>query len=495
MSARPVNIVDDSDASMDCKVAFLIHKPIDVISSKVDPKVVKTQKDQKPSKRLKDPKVFSPRTTVYEIAAKANFPTTFGLVGRLDYETSGVMLMSSDNNLACAIRDPVDMEVDVEFQQDPSGSGEIIPYRHQSGWVPPASFDLKWKEKEYIVKCLSPRIFHEGVSVLLSEMMEPLSFTRVNRQFDCKPPTGLTVVSTYRDDAYSFNNAKPFLGWCVELRFVLREGKHHQIRRICSRSKLKVLSLTRVRLANILTLDSVGSPGACRWLTMTELYALYTGFGLDKSDKEQRLHQVQNQSEEASQPKSGTTAESGPDSAVADTARDDIANFIPGCILRLRGLEQAKSGADQHKPVNPELLKQAMLSLVNATGGEGGAGTSDPVAASALRFVDCRKDGCEDVYVRVSLPAFAVRMKTALDSCPTAQLFSLSQTAHAKSEGDDNHNSAGSCLLTEILQGEEEKEYWRVVRRDSDRKKRKSTHGDEFGTDSIAKDRKWKVQA
>jgi hypothetical protein len=74
----------------------------------------------------------------------------------------------------------------------------------------------------------------------------------------------------------------------------LSEGKHHQIRRIAKRSGFHVVSLHRVRIAGILSVDSVPEPGQCRWLTDDEIGILYEGLLL-KSDhnsvsRERREH-------------------------------------------------------------------------------------------------------------------------------------------------------------------------------------------------------------
>ena len=116
--------------------SFLVHKPINVLSSKSSDS--SNWKSNKSQAVIADD--HSPRVTVYEIAQKAGFPTNFGLVGRLDYETSGIMLMTSDNTLGSAIRDPIDHE-DTEDNND-----------HSSSWSPPANFDMSYKEKDYVVK-------------------------------------------------------------------------------------------------------------------------------------------------------------------------------------------------------------------------------------------------------------------------------------------------------------------------------------------------------
>jgi 16S rRNA U516 pseudouridylate synthase RsuA-like enzyme len=70
--------------------SFLIHKPVGVVSSTVDSKI---------NDRVMNPKhpMFGKlkggdaRPTVYNLAREAGFPNDCGLVGRLDFETSGIL--------------------------------------------------------------------------------------------------------------------------------------------------------------------------------------------------------------------------------------------------------------------------------------------------------------------------------------------------------------------------------------------------------------------
>ena len=71
--------------------SFLIHKPFGVISSTVDTGPTELVKKIS-SPRFGLPKNVVARRTVYDVAAQAGFPTDCGLVGRLDLETSGIMV-------------------------------------------------------------------------------------------------------------------------------------------------------------------------------------------------------------------------------------------------------------------------------------------------------------------------------------------------------------------------------------------------------------------
>lgn len=61
-----------------------------------------------------------------------------------------------------------------------------------------------------------------------------------------------------------------------------------QIRRMCSRSKFIVRTLHRVKIASILSIETIPKPGDCRWLTCEEVIELSRGLGLgiEKDDIE-----------------------------------------------------------------------------------------------------------------------------------------------------------------------------------------------------------------
>lgn len=71
--------------------SFVIHKPVGVVSSTVDTGPSELVKN-KSSPRFGLPNNSTARKTVYNVAAEAGFPTDCGLVGRLDLETSGIMV-------------------------------------------------------------------------------------------------------------------------------------------------------------------------------------------------------------------------------------------------------------------------------------------------------------------------------------------------------------------------------------------------------------------
>lgn len=261
--------------------AFIVHKPIHVLSSTVDAGLTNVFRGDLSSKRS-DARTRQQRLTIYDIVRECGFPTDCGLVGRLDYETSGIMLFTDHTELGSAIRDPVD------------DSSEF--------------FGSSFKTKEYHLQLLprkgmNPTTF--DAASFSNEMSEPFTFRRFGVEYktsraDCK------VLRIRHEESLSFGQSH--LGWIIEVSVIIREGKHHQIRRMASRGQYHVHSLCRVRIANILSIDTVPNPGNylmgslaqqarnigivhlitricfigdCRWLTPAELHILFEEFKLD----------------------------------------------------------------------------------------------------------------------------------------------------------------------------------------------------------------------
>ena len=93
----------------------------------------------------------------------------------------------------------------------------------------------------------------------------------------------------FRDESKS--RGRPNLGWCIDVRVIIREGKHHQIRRMAKRSGYHVASLHRVSIASILTIETIPTPGQCRWLTIEEVQVLYEGLLLNSENPNQESEQ------------------------------------------------------------------------------------------------------------------------------------------------------------------------------------------------------------
>lgn len=194
-----------------------------------------------------------PRDTVYDVAEKAGFPNTLGLVGRLDRETSGVIVMTNDSRLLVELTKP-----DVN----------TIP-----------SDLTKFKEKKYrLILCGKQLSDVQYANNIANELSEPLSFSKQGVSYQTNEAE-IALIRRWQEYKFS-NGGRPDMGWCVELEITLREGKHHQIRRMARRSRLHVISLCRISIASILCIESVPNPGDCRWITASEVMELYTGLNI-----------------------------------------------------------------------------------------------------------------------------------------------------------------------------------------------------------------------
>jgi 23S rRNA pseudouridine2604 synthase len=131
-------------------------------------------------------------------------------VGRLDKESEGLLLLTNDGRLARGV----------------TGEDHRI-------------------EKEYIVE-----VREEIFPGLMQKMEKGIIIDREKT---------LPCTATMRDNRHSFN-------------IVLKEGKKHQIRRMCDACHLTVVSLKRIRVGSIRLLKL--RPGNVRVLTASEIKSL-----------------------------------------------------------------------------------------------------------------------------------------------------------------------------------------------------------------------------
>lgn len=247
---------------------FILHKPRGTLSSRVDANVTNLIQDRC-HPRFGKQKGGVPCTTVYDISSKAGFPTNFGLVGRLDKDTSGIMLMTNDNQLATALRNPDD-EKGIEIEED-DGSP------HESSLLSPSSFE-PFKVKVYRAifmarkKTVMSRAFSDGeLEELAEKLSDPFTFRRNGNEYHTRR-SNVQIFKQFQDENY--RKGRDDLGWCIDIEIRISEGKHHQIRRIASRGNFCVLSLVRTCIASILHLDSIPNEGDCRYLTEEEVQAI-----------------------------------------------------------------------------------------------------------------------------------------------------------------------------------------------------------------------------
>jgi 16S rRNA U516 pseudouridylate synthase RsuA-like enzyme len=233
-----------------------------------------------------------------------------GLCGRLDYRTSGVMLMTDDAILNQAIRDPPrgspDDEDGREEEEEEGGGGEM---NEQPALCSDEDYQryLRYKSKVYLVKVCGEKLNQlaaaaadssqqlESFQNLVHEIASPFSFSRhcVTRTTNTAT---ITLLRYYQDDTLR-NQQRPDRGWCIDLEVMIREGKHHQVRRMMKRMNLKVMSLCRISIASILRIDSVPQPGECRWIEQHEVEELYRHLLLSPHDRREEVKQLSSISE------------------------------------------------------------------------------------------------------------------------------------------------------------------------------------------------------
>lgn len=168
---------------------YLCHKPINVICSRVNDGA----------------KSESRRITIYDLLSEKGYDPSLGLVGRLDVQTSGVILFTDDTKLMdCILRPPI-----------------------------ADNYITKYKRKEYRLVLLgSPRhrlgaATEEDLSLVEAELSAPLFF-RQNNVDRLTSGSTVKILRSYKVDRFA-NEYNPEMGWCLEAMVTIYEGKYHQV--------------------------------------------------------------------------------------------------------------------------------------------------------------------------------------------------------------------------------------------------------------------------
>ena len=259
----------------------VFHKPLHVVSSRDDQKekIVAAKASSKKKKRKREEAEAEIQQSIYDVAASKGFDVKeLGLVGRLDAMTSGIMLFTDDSKLQSALLLPEDEQDEEESTQ------------HQT--VADAEAVRKYKTKVYTLDVLATPRHKWGTDWsetrqkdLVEELSAPLTFSLAGVTYHTSPAE-ISILSHYRSEEHAHGGRGPVggdLGWCAKLKVVLREGKHHQIRRLATRSKLIVRSLTRVSFAGgLLTIEeeALKEPGSGRHLREEEVKELRKAINL-----------------------------------------------------------------------------------------------------------------------------------------------------------------------------------------------------------------------
>lgn len=187
----------------------------------------------------------------------AGFSPMAGHVGRLDVQTSGVILVTADSALHRAIL----------HQPDKSDGVELT--------------------KEYTLLLLGQ---HRSGSHAIASLAEPLTFSRSSslvyadaarvRRLCCFQDDAIAAGgyrNIYRVAAYPNISSGPTdegteadarCGWLTEVSVQICQGRHHQIRRLCARAGLHLLHLRRVAIGPVRLGDM--RPGEVRLLGSEE---------------------------------------------------------------------------------------------------------------------------------------------------------------------------------------------------------------------------------
>ncbi len=242
--------------------SFLIYKPINVLCSTVDACANSSTKN--------DDQVCLTRNTVYDIAAASGFPTNFPLVGRLDFETSGIMLFTKNHELFMEINTPIAITCDTACLEDMHTISKLYEY----------------KMKHYEVKLLAgAKVISKIKNGMVLDPKElecifsqPFTFHRRNVTYQVNEFHKVRVLRIYQDPLFS--KGRLDLGWCIDLEVIILEGKHHQIRRMAARNHFIVVSLHRKKIAGILEIDErLPFPGCCRWVSTAEETTILENIG------------------------------------------------------------------------------------------------------------------------------------------------------------------------------------------------------------------------
>jgi 16S rRNA U516 pseudouridylate synthase RsuA-like enzyme len=201
MSARSTHPPsNDSDSNS----VFLVHKPLAVLCSKHD--------------ESKDLQRGPTRETMYELAEENGFPGfSFNLVGRLDADTSGLILFTNNLRLMNAINHPLRSDLTTEERE------LMLPFKEKEyvAIVRPDKSVLKqWRENG--ADSFNP-------AELEIFMSRPFSFDYKGEHFEVDR-SRVEFVKRYSDSKYTYGRPD-LMGWCIEIRINIAEGKHHQIRR------------------------------------------------------------------------------------------------------------------------------------------------------------------------------------------------------------------------------------------------------------------------
>ncbi|KAF0684635.1 Aste57867_23392 [Aphanomyces stellatus] len=190
-----IELSRDAKNHLNSKVTVLLNKPLNWVSSQPEDGHEPAIKLLSPANECKELNVHIPPRLDSKVAVYGPLSLPkMAVCGRLDVNSTGLLLFTQDGTLAKEILDP---------------HGHI--------------------EKEYLVR----------VNLVLDES-DRATQAKLHRLRD-----GIYI------DNVLFSAKSVEIINVNQMRFVLTEGKHRQIRRMCEQVGLKVVALKRVRIGNI----------------------------------------------------------------------------------------------------------------------------------------------------------------------------------------------------------------------------------------------------
>ena len=214
------------DQTNEDRRAYLMHKPINVVCSTVDSALTDIVRDEG-SKKFGGHRGGVSRMTIYDAAKSAGFPTNYGNIGRLDAETSGILLFTTHNDFFTKVRDPAISKEEYEADRSDGVQSSTAPSSSNH-----TSYEqyLQTKSKQYELVVLSGRNVTKQLvandmqfnpEIFESQMGEPFTFQRNNIQFQTTKAE-VKVLERYQSEQHS--HGRPELGWCIRCLITLREG-------------------------------------------------------------------------------------------------------------------------------------------------------------------------------------------------------------------------------------------------------------------------------
>lgn len=200
--------------------------------------------------------------TLTNVMLDAGFSPMAGHVGRLDVQTSGVILVTADSALHRAILHQPDKSDGVELTKEYT---LLLLGQHRSGSHAIASLaePLTFSRSSSLVYADAARVRH--LRCFQDDAIAAGGYRNIDRV------AAYPDISSGPTDEGTEADAR--CGWLTEVSVQICQGRHHQIRRLCARAGLHLLHLRRVAIGPVRLGDM--RPGEVRLLGSEEKARLY----------------------------------------------------------------------------------------------------------------------------------------------------------------------------------------------------------------------------